>query len=315
MTICRDTRAASGPMTTDPANARLSYLLLSLTTLFWSGNVLLGRYFHDLLPPLALNFWRWVAAAAILAPFALRPLIEQRTIVLRHWKLLAILGALGVTGFNSMSYTALHSTTAINVALINSLMPIMVVVLSWLGFRETIGARQGIGIALSLAGALTIVAHGEIGALLALRFAPGDVMMIVAVLLYSAYSVLLRLKPPALGGIALLGAIVGFGLVLSLPLLAIETVTVGPLPLTVESLGVVVYVGLFPSVLAYVFWNKGVATIGANRASLFIHLLPTFTAILAILFLGESLHLYHLAGIALIFGGLVLATRPRRANL
>ncbi len=288
--------------------AHLSYLLLSLAALFWSGNVVLGRALSDELPPLALNFWRWAGALVILLPFSWRSLAGKGALVRRHWKILLVLGVLGVSAFNSLAYTAFQTTTAINAALINAAMPAMVVAILWAGFRGPITARQGIGIAVSFTGTLVILVRGELSVLLSLDLTVGDMWMTLAVALYALYSVLLRYRPPGLDGLVLLTVITGFGLAVMVPVAIAEALLVGPMPVSPSSLGMVAYVALFPSVLAYMFWNRGVATVGPERTAMFTHLVPVFTAVLAILFLGESLRLFHGLGMALVFGGLVLAT-------
>jgi drug/metabolite transporter (DMT)-like permease len=282
--------------------------MLSLTALFWSGNVVFGRGVIDHLPPLGLNFWRWTVAVAILLPFTWRVFAVHRGVILRRWKILSILALLGITGFNSLAYIAFQTTTAINAALINSLMPIIVVAITVIGFREPIGARQILGLASALIGALVILTGGDLETLLALKFTRGDIVMFLGVLGYALYSVLLRYRPPELEGIGLLAVIGVYGLVFALPLYVLETIFLKPMPVSMVSVGMVVYVALFASVLAYTFWNRGVAVVGPNRASLFVNLMPAFTAILAITLLGEALHAFHVAGMALIFGGLLLAT-------
>jgi drug/metabolite transporter (DMT)-like permease len=288
--------------------ARLSYLLLSLAALFWSGNVVLGRGLSDELPPLALNFWRWAGALAILLPFTWRSLAGKGALVRRHWKILLVLGVLGITAYNSFAYTAFQTTTAINAALINTALPVMVVAIAWAGFGDPITVRQGFGIAVSFAGTLVILVRGELSVLLTLDLTVGDVWMTLGVAFYALYSVLLRYRPPGLDGLALLTVITGFGLAVMVPVAIVEALAVGPMPVSPSSLGMVAYVALFPSVLAYMFWNRGVATVGPDRTAMFMHLLPVFTAVLAILFLGESLRPFHGVGMALVFGGLLLAT-------
>ena len=290
-------------------DALLSCLLLVLTALFWAGNIVLGRGLIDQLAPLGLNFWRWLVAFLVLAPFAGRAALEHWPAVRRDWKLLALLGLLGIAGFNSFAYTAFQTTTAINAALINATMPIMIVALAVAGFRDPFGWREGLGLALSLIGTVVILCRGDMAVLRALAIAAGDLWMMVGVALYALYSVLLRFRPRELDGAALLLVVIGFGILWMVPVYAAETLLVKPMPLTATSVGMVAYVAVFPSVLAYAFWNRGMLTLGPARASLFTHLVPVFTALLAVAFLGEALRPYHAAGMALVFTGLVLATR------
>jgi drug/metabolite transporter (DMT)-like permease len=291
--------------------ALLSYLMLTGTALFWTGNIVFGRGVIDQLPPLSLNFWRWVVAFLILLPFTWRALVAQRSVIRRHWKMLGLLALLGITGFNSLAYIAFQTTTAINAALINAVMPICVVAITVIGYRETVGKRQKLGLFSALAGAFIILTRGDLRVLLEFDFTTGDVVMFGGMMGYALYSVLLRYRPPALDGADFLAVLAGFGVVLALPLYIAEAILLGPMPLTAISVGMVGYVALFASVLAYVFWNRGVEVVGANRASLFLNLIPVFTAIAAITFLGESLETFHLTGMALVFAGLVLATRQQ----
>lgn len=294
----------------DPARraALVSYLLLGLVALFWSGNVVLGRSVMDELPPLGLNFWRWVAALAIMLPFSWRAFVEHRAAIRRDWKMLSLLGFLGITCFNSFAYIAFQTTTAINASLINTLMPIMVVAMSIIGFRESMGRRRAIGLAVSFVGTLVILTRGDPAVLLGLAFTKGDLWMITGAVAYALYTVLLRFKPPELDGVELLAVVSAFGLVIMVPIYAAETVLVAPMPVNSTSIGMVAYVAVFASVLAYVFWNRGVATVGAGRASLFLHLMPVFTSALAIGFLGETLQAFHAIGMLLVFVGLLLTT-------
>lgn len=305
MTAATDGAGAPAP---DRREALVSYGLLSLTALFWSGNVVLGRGVIDQLPPLGLNFWRWVAACLILLPFTWRAVAANRTAIRRDWKILAVLGLLGITCFNALAYKAFQTTTAINAALINATMPITVMAITLFGFRERVRARQATGLALAFVGTLVILTRGHPGVLRDLAFVEGDLWMLVAVSGYALYSVLLRFKPPELDGAVLLTVIALFGLVIALPLYLVETAVARPMPASAVAFGMVAYVAVFPSVLAYGFWNRGVGVVGPRRAALFVHLMPVFTALLAIAFLGESLHPYHFAGMALVFGGLVLSS-------
>ncbi|MFP6757724.1 MAG: DMT family transporter [Alphaproteobacteria bacterium] len=302
-------------MTPSCRAALLAYLMLTGTALFWSGNVVFGRGVSDQLPPLGLNFWRWTVALLILLPFTWRTFVEQRSVIIGHWKILFLLAVLGITGFNSLAYIAFQTTTAINAALINTLMPIFVVAITVGGFREPISKRQFLGLLSALAGTSIILTRGDPQVLLDLDFTTGDIVMVVGMVGYALYSVLLRYRPPGLDGTDFLAIIAAIGVVLALPLYIAETVLVGPMPVTLVSVGMVAYVALFASVLAYTFWNRGVAVIGANRASLFLNLMPVFTAIAAIAFLGESLETFHFTGMALVFLGLLLATRKSRVHI
>jgi drug/metabolite transporter (DMT)-like permease len=285
-----------------------AYVLLTLAILFWSGNVVLGRAVHDQIPPVGLAFWRWTTAFLIVIGFAWPRLRREWTLVLRHWRIIVVLSALGVAAFNTLLYTGLHFTTAINAALMQSTMPVMIVAMSYLFFGETVSARQKAGIVVSLLGVLIIVLRGDYRLLSTLSLNPGDLWVLSAVVSYAGYSALLRKRPP-LHGLSFLGVTFGIGALMLLPFYAWEGLAGKPMPLDQLTLLTILYVAVFPSILAYLCFNRGVALIGANRAGVFVYLMPVFGGILAIVFLGESFRLFHGVGIVLIASGIFLATR------
>ncbi len=289
----------------------VAYALLALTALFWSGNVVIGRAVAGEIPPFALTFWRWLLALAILLPFARADLRGKGALIRRHWKILGLFGLLGVIGFNALGYIAFHGTSALNAALINTLLPIMVVVLTWALWRETLSRRQALGIAISLLGTTAILARGDMAVLGTLDITRGDFWMLAAAGTYALYTALLRLRPPGLDEFAFLVVIGAFGALALVPFVIAETLLVGPMPLTRESLATVAYVAVFSSLLGYIFWNRGIAAVGADRGAMFLHLMPLFTAALGMLFLGEAPRPYHGLGMALIFAGLLLVTHHR----
>lgn len=286
----------------------MSYILLILTTLFWSGNFVLGRGMHAEIPPLSLSFWRWVIALVILCLFAVKHLYRQRQLVQHHSRFIIIQGLLGVAGFNSLIYLAIQTTTAINAVLINSCIPVLIVVCSWAMYREVMTVRQYLGVIVSLFGVVLIIAHGEIDYLLALSFNPGDLLVFAAALTWALYSSNLRNYPKELHPLAYQSGIVVSGLIILTPFYLFELSTVGGFRVTLASISTILYIALFASVLAFIFWNRAVRTIGANRAGPFIHLMPVFSTILAVIFLDETIQRYHLQGIGLIFIGIAMTT-------
>ncbi len=289
----------------------LSYLLLVIAPLTWAGNFVVGRFIHDQIPPVSLNLWRWLVALVILLPFTLPALLAQRHLILRHWRLLVILGASGIALFHSFVYQALHFTEAINAALFLSTTPVIIVALSWLLFRDPITSRQALGVGVSLCGAVVIIMRGDLGLLLHLQFNKGDLWMLAAVPNWALYSVLLKRLPPGFHPLGLLAAIVTFGLILLAPVYLWELTRVGAFQFNAATIGSVLYMGLFASVIAYICWNRGVALVGANRAGLFLHLIPVFSVLLAVAVLGESVRAFHLVGIALVFSGIYLTNTAR----
>jgi drug/metabolite transporter (DMT)-like permease len=286
-----------------------AYALLAVTALFWAGNWVLARGIQGHMSPIAMAFWRWFGAFLILLPFIARPMAQQWPAILRSWKVLVPLGVLGVGLFNTFSYTGLKYTSATNGVLLNSVIPILIIAINVAVLREPLNARQASGVAMSLAGVLMIVAQGDPEVLLHLRLNPGDLWVLAAMLSWAIYTVCLRWRPRELTSTAFTGSVVAVGVAVLLPIFAWDygaghRTQWGPI-----TWSAVVYFAVFPSVLAYFFWNAGVARVGPERAGAFLHLMPLFGAVLAWMFLGESLLWYHYAGAVLIFGGLFIASR------
>ena len=291
-------------------HARLSaFLLLAAANLFWSGNWIAGRALRDAFDPITLNFWRWVVATLVLAPFALPLMRGKWGEVRRHAGILLLLAFTGVALFQSLVYLGLRTTAAVNAVLLNSSFPMFMLLCSRVMERERASARQVAGMLVSLAGIVIIICRGDPQTLAGFEFAAGDAWILLAMPVWGVYSVLLKRRPPALGGVELLFVISLMGLLILLPAATLVTLQQpfgwpgGP-----QALGVL-YMGVFASVLAYFCWNRGVAVVGANAAGFTVHLLPAFGTVLAILFLGETFALFHAVGIATILAGVVLATK------
>ena len=285
-----------------------AFSLLALANLLWAGNWVIGRALRDAFDPATLNFWRWLIAVVALAPFALPELAAKRAAIRRHAGLLALLALTGVALFQSMVYLGLRTTTAINAVLLNSSAPLFILLCSWAIEREHATRRQIAGMLISLAGILIILARGDLGRLLQLEFHAGDAWILLAMPVWGIYSVLLKRRPPELGGVAFLFVISVMGLAMLAPAFAIEALRAPPRwPTPGEAAGVL-YVGLAASVSAFICWNRGVAMVGANAAGFTLHLLPAFGTVLAMIFLGEAFGAFHAAGIATILVGVILAT-------
>ncbi|HYG89771.1 MAG TPA: DMT family transporter [Azospirillum sp.] len=284
------------------------WLLLMLPPLFWAGNFVLGRAVAGAVPPVALAFWRWVVGALILLPFAWPHLRHDLPVLVRHWRIVLLLSAVGIAVFNTFAYIGLATTTALNGVMIQSVMPVLIVGISFLFFRDTVTWLQALGIAVSLAGTLTLVSRGDPTALAGLRFNSGDLWIFAAVTSYAAYTALLR-RRPNVHGFSFIVVTFLLGALMLLPFMLMEAVQGRPLAINVTSLASIGYVAVFASILAYICFNRAVLLLGANRTGLSIHLIPVFGSILAILFLGERPQWFHAAGIVLIAIGIVLATR------
>ncbi len=285
------------------------YVLLVCCPLFWAVNWVIARGIQGLMSPVAMAFWRWLAALLILLPFVIGPMRNQWPVIRRSWKILALLGILGVGGFNTLTYTGLKYTTATNGVLLNSVIPILIISISVIFLGQRISLRQGGGVLISLAGVLAIVSRGEPGTLLEMRLNPGDLWVLAAMMVWAIYTICLRWRPAGLSSRAFTGALIAIGLIAIFPVFLWDYALGHRTTwnwITVSSVG---YFAVFPSVLAYFFWNQAVARVGPDRAGLFLHLMPVFGALLSVAFLGESLLPFHFIGAALIFSGIYIVSR------
>lgn len=286
-----------------------AYLMLVLAMVSWSGNAIVGRALAGTVPPFGLSLMRWTIAFLAVLPFAAGEIVAKRAIIFHRWRILLALGLLGLTICNSLGYLGLQWTTALNAGLINSAGPMLTLAAAFLFHRERAAPLQVLGVFVSLLGVLAIVLRGDLAALFHLAVNRGDLALLAGVATWSIYTVQLRRAPRELSPVALLAVLFAIGAVTVLPLHLLESSVGYPLPETGPALLGYLYVGLFPAVIAFFGWNRGVAALGANRASLFAHLMPLFTAVLAYAFLGERIAPFHLAGAGLIFLGIFLANR------
>ena len=285
-----------------------AYLLRTLAALFWAGNFVLARGVHEEVPPIALAWWRWALAFAILLPFAL-PYMRRDWPQLRAGiGILILLGILGVGCFNTFAYIGLNDTTALNAVVMQSSGPILIAIVGYALFRDQVTAAQAIGILVSLIGVAVVVSRGSIGSLLALGLNPGDLWILGAIATWAVYTAYLR-KRPDVHWLSFTAATFFIGLIAITPLYIWEHVTDRQMRLDWETGLAVGYVAIFPSVLAYIFFNRGVELIGGTRTGLFLHLVPLFGALLAMIFLDETPRAFHVVGIALILIGVWLGAR------
>jgi drug/metabolite transporter (DMT)-like permease len=286
----------------------LPYLLLAIAPLCWASNAVLARGVVHIIPPVNLAFWRWTIAALLLWPFAHQHAKRDWPLFTRHWKTMGFLSLVGITGFNTLLYIAVHTTTAINAALIQTTMPAAIIVITWVGFKEKVTWLQSLGVGLCVLGGCLVILRGRFSTFFDLSFVEGDLLMLVAVLLYALYSVFLRRRPP-MHPLSFLIYTFAMGATGLLPIYIWELSFRGAFSLNISTAFSVLYLALFPSIVAFFCWNRGVESIGANRAGLFINLIPVFASILAIIWIDESLKAFHLSGMMLIFSGMVLFNR------
>ena len=286
----------------------MPYLLLTLSALIWSGNFVVSRAMNNVIPPAGFVFWRWLVAAVVLAPIAVPKLRREWPIIRANLRLIGICGLFGVTLFNFLIYTAVHTTTAINASLVNSSIPVFILMFARIFYGQRVTLRQHLGIALSLAGVATIILQGDPTRIRTLTFNQGDLLVLLAAVAWALYSIALRRYPQGLNPFVFVFCISVWGLILLIPIYALEISSGKLITLnraTVLSIG---YVGVCASVIATMTWNSGLRRVGAHLGGQFIHLMPAFSTILAVVFLGERLRSFHLAGITLIFVGILCAT-------
>ena len=289
------------------------WFLLVLANLFWAGNIVLGRSVVGMVPPIALAYWRWTGAFLVAVGFAWPYLKQDAPALLRHWRMMLLLSATGIATYNTLSYIGLTDTTALNVLLLQSAGPLVIIVWAFALFVERPSVWQSAGVVLSLVGVAVIAAHGSLETLLHLQVNRGDVWIVVAMVIYGVYAAMFRVRPAA-HPLSFLVATMGIGSMMILPFYLWETAAGGQIEGGLPAWLAMAYIAVFPSFIAYLFFNRGIELIGAARAGQSWHLMPVFGSILAVLFLGETFYLYHAVGIALIAGGIVLASIRARAD-
>ena len=285
-----------------------------MTTLLWGGNAVAGKLAVGHVTPMTLVFFRWAIAVAVLLPIGGRAFVEDWPVIRRHLLLILLLGACGFSLFNVIFYAALNYTTAINVSIEQASMPILIIVANFIFFRLWVGWAQALGVALTVVGVVITASHGDLAGLMRLNLNFGDAIMLVAVSLYSGYSVGLRLKP-ALQWQSLMLALSIAALVTSVPFFVWEVASSVAVFPDSRGWAITLYTAIGASVVSQVAYIRGIEMIGANRAGLFINLVPIFGTLLSIVLLGEDFHIYHAIALALVFGGIWLAEHGSRRSI
>ena len=291
---------------------KTAYIFLIFATLFWSGNFIVGKAASLFeIPPFTLNFYRWTFAWLILAPFTLKEIFQKKEYILKNLKLILILGITSITIFNSIVYYSLNFTQVISGVLMISTIPVMIIFFSWIFKIEKTNFYQILGVIFSLFGVVIIVTKADLDKLLNLNFNKGDLWMVIAMLSWAMYSALLRKRKFELSQISLLQTIISAGLVLLLPAYLIEMSLGYRLNIHLPFILTLSYVVLFPGLASFFFWIKGISIIGSNRSGIFLHLMPIFSTIMAILIFKEKFMVFHFIGAVLIITGVVLSSKRR----
>ena len=286
-----------------------AFVLLSAAAAFWGGNFIVGRAVSSSMPPLTLSFYRWLVALLFLLPLAGREVWRKRDQITANFGWFALVAFTGTVLFHVLVYVGLGTTTAINATLLVATSPVVIPLVALIIHRERIAGLQGIGIAISVVGVGIILTRAEIDVLTSFAFSSGDLYILGAVVAWAIYSVVLRDRRDDLSPVGFVLAITVLGVPLLFGLYLFELIGQGGFDVGPGHILTVLYVSLFASVLAYLAWTKGGELIGAVRAGPYMSLMPVFAALLAVVFLDESLELFHVAGTAVIALGLVLSGR------
>jgi drug/metabolite transporter (DMT)-like permease len=293
--------------------ANQPYLLLSITAMCWAGNAIVGRLAAGHIAPVTLSFLRWSLAFLIILPFAWKHLARDWNAIRSRLGTMIVLSVTGVAAFNTLQYWALEHTQALNTLLLQSAAPLVVAVWSLilLGVRLTLA--QACGVVLSLTGVLVILLHGDLTTLENIDFNKGDLIFVVALVIFALYSVL-SLKRPNIHGLSFVAFTFGAGAACLIPLFIWELFARPLMAITPANLLTLFYVALFPSTLAYLCFNRGVQLIGANRAAPFFHVVPVFGTVMSIAFLGEHPQAFQFLGFALVLTGVIVASRKPKSG-
>ena len=285
-----------------------AFILLVASSLFWSGNFFTGKVasLYDL-TPFKLSFLRWTLAFLLLLPFTYRKIVEDFDKYKKNFPYLLVTSIFGVAVFNSFTYLSLQTSMVINSSIMTSITPLLIILFSWLIFKTQTYFMQFFGIILSIIGVLLIISKTNFTNLINLNFTTGDLWMLAAVFSWGLYSVLLKKIDSTLSQLATLEVMIFIGLIFICPFYIIESFHNSYLPKDLNEILMISYVAIFASITSFFAWNKGVSIVGANKASLFLHLIPVFSSIWAIIFLGEKFSFFHLIGTAFIIIGIVLS--------
>lgn len=285
------------------------YLFALGATAIWSGNFIVARGLSDHVAPVSLAFYRWLTAVVVFAPFALRGVIGQRSVIRQHLPFLALTSFLGVTCFNTFIYVAGRSTTAMNLSLIAITFPVIIVFLSRVLFKEVLSIHKAAGMGMVLLGVVCLITQGRISVLMSISFAAGDLWMLAASFIFALYTILLKFKPQSLSVNTFQFTCFSMGLGFLFPFFLWEQAHAQFPLFTPTTVGAILYVGVFASLAAFIFWNKAIVGLGPSRAGMVYYTLPVFSGILSTLFLGEGMGWIHLVSFLLILSGIFLTNR------
>nr|WP_106781024.1 DMT family transporter [Lysinibacillus timonensis] len=286
------------------------YLLLVLATILWGGNFVIGRAVTGDIPPLTLSLLRWSLAFIVFLPIAYKYVKQDWQKIKVNWPIVIALAITGVASFNTLVYIGVYYTTSINASLMNSLTPIFLYILSFVFLKIKVSKNQVVGTIISLLGVIFILTKGSFENLIHFKFNIGDIIVIIAVICWSIYSLLVKQYADRLPGFSTFLITIAIGAILLVPFSAYELLTLtSPIIWSPNTIGAIFYVGILASIVAFLSWNKGVVEIGANRAGIYLNLIPLFATIFATIFLGEQLYAAQVIGGLAVIGGVILTNR------
>lgn len=305
-------------MTTDSENTAkrvvpvwLAFVMLVMTAVFWSGATIVGRAAAGEIPPYSLTFWRWTIAFLIFIPVGFRPFWQQRDLYRRYFWRMAGFSFFGIVGFTIFFFTGLQLTSGINGSLLQAAGPVIIVLTSFVLLKIWLTKGEIVGTVIAIAGSLIIVLHGDFGALHELQFGLGDIFIVLSMLCWAIYTVCLHWKPDGLNPFGFIFVMSGLSVPMLLPFYLWELGAGQTFAVTPGNAGLILYSAVFASVVAFMFWNWGVAVVGANAAGFSHYLIPVFGTVLSVVLLGEEMKTYHVIAMVIVFIGLYLTTRHR----
>ncbi|RSD28957.1 DMT family transporter [Mesobacillus subterraneus] len=291
------------------------YLLLVGAALFWGGNAVAGKFLAGSLPPVTISFTRLTIGVLIMSPLIIRLFRRERAALKEHFKLLVFLAVTGVVGFNLLIYWAVHYTSAINATLLNSTSPLFIFLLSALLIGEKMELKYWVSMAISMIGVLVVITQGSFERLIALQFNMGDLIMVLAVISWSLYSIFIKKISGKLPSLAIFGFTLAIGFTVMIPAVAIELAIVQVDVPTMAEWSALFYIGIFPSICSFLLWNRAVAMIGPSKASISLNLIPVFGTIAAFLVLGEVITIPQVLGGCLVFIGVFITSFTRKKSV
>jgi drug/metabolite transporter (DMT)-like permease len=284
-------------------------LFALLATLLWSVNMVIASGIKGHIPPVGLAFWRWTIACIVLAPFALKSAIENWTIIKKNIRYLMLTAVLGITIFNTLIYFAGKTTSAVNLSLIAISIPLFIVVLSRIFFKEKVSNLKIVGIATIITGLLVLITKGSLQDLLHINFTIGDLLMLVACFFFAYYTILVRQKPKELTPKVFLFSVFVLGVILLFPFYLWEHLFYKKVILDTKTVLATSYVGIFASLVSYYLWNEAIRLIGTSKTAVIYYLIPVFSGILAYFFLGQAIVITQIISMGIIITGLLITNR------